>query len=27
MSSTSKKLYHYGQLSAKAKQKAKSGWG
>jgi hypothetical protein len=27
MSSASKKLYHYGQLSAKAKQKAKSGWG
>jgi len=26
MSNTSKKLYHYGELSAKAKKKAKSGW-
>jgi hypothetical protein len=26
MSNTSKKLYHYGQLSSKAKTKAKSSW-
>ena len=26
MSNTSKKLYHYGQLSKKAKEKAKSSW-
>ena len=26
MSNTSKKLYHYGELSAKAKKKARSGW-
>ena len=26
MSSTSKKLYHYGDLSAKAKKKARTGW-
>ena len=27
MSNASQRLYHYGQLSAKAKEKAKSGWG
>jgi hypothetical protein len=27
MSRTSKKLFHYGKLSSKAKVKAKSGWG
>ena len=27
MSNTSKKLYHYGDLSNKAKVKAKAGWG
>jgi len=27
MSNTSKKLYHYGDLSSKAKVKAKTGWG
>ena len=26
MSNTSKKLYHYGDLSAKAKKKARSEW-
>ena len=26
MSNTSKKLYHYGDLSAKAKKKARNGW-
>ncbi len=26
MSNTSKKLYHYGDLSAKAKKKARDGW-
>lgn len=26
MSTTAKKLFHYGQLSAKAKQKARSSW-
>lgn len=26
MSNTSKKLYHYGELSAKAKKKARDGW-
>jgi len=26
MSNTSKKLYHYSDLSAKAKKKARSGW-
>jgi len=27
MTKSSKKLFHYGQLSAKAKQKAKQSWG
>jgi|TARA_R110000787_G_scaffold211870_1_gene321711 hypothetical protein len=27
MSNTAKTLYHYKQLSAKARQKAKDGWG
>jgi hypothetical protein len=27
MSNTSKKLYHYGDISNKAKVKAKAGWG
>lgn len=26
MSNTSKKLYHYGELFAKAKKKARDGW-
>ncbi len=26
MSNTSKKLYHYGELSTKAKKKARNGW-
>ena len=26
MSNTSKKLYHYGDLSKKAKEKARNGW-